>query len=940
MIVSYRIPARTRAEEVPSMRFRSLAAFSALAVVSALVPALTPTPARAQNVLISELCDPHLNYFTDRFLEIANVGSTPVDLTGWSLVAVGNGADIFTWNLSGTIAPGEALVAGDATTVDTFPVDFADEAWSTANSTWNGKVGDGARLLGPGAVLVDIVVATGTLFENSDLWRNPDVLAPNPTYTPAEWSVLSVELATQGTPGTHTTDAAPQGPIVTNPLTDPPLPVAADSVHVFADVADTVGTITSVDLFWGTSPDSITNVIAMSLQGGTTYRTDTPVPPQAQGTTVHYEVHAANDVPASTELGFLSYAIPYELSIASIQGMTTTSPYDGDVILTGGIATAAFGTSFVIQDGAGGWNGIWARSNAPVTVGDSLVVRGRVTESDPFGFSGNTLIDSALVVSAASGGSFPAASVITTTGLADEQYEGVLARINGAQCTDDNVTLGEWEITDGGGTGIVGDLADAIDPVLGTVYDVTGCVTITAGTPKLEPTGPADVVFVSDIFAPLLTNASALNDTTVLATFSEEVDPITSQLTANYTIAGLTVLAATHQPASPNQVKLTVTTMSTGLYTLHAEDVEDLYGNPVVGGQHDFNYAPPPPGYYATAEGLDGEALRAALHLIIDNHMSVPYADTWLSFYTTDDKPNGFVWDMYSDVPGGTPPYEYTFGIDQGGVGGSEGTGYNREHSWPQSWFNGLSPMDSDLFQLYPTDNYVNNQRGSWPYGEVDSPTWTSLNGSKVGPCSFPGYSGTAFEPIDAYKGDFARSYFYMTTRYYTEDASWSTSDMTDHADLLPWAVNLLLQWHAQDPVSEKEIDRNGAVYAIQGNRNPFIDRPEFAERMLSSAVAVLPPGVGAAATDFALSQNAPNPFGTQTVIVFSAPSATDAHLTIYDVSGRLVTELLNGRVDPGRHELRWGGRNTNGRPVAPGVYFYRVEAGPFRDTRRMVRLR
>ena len=150
-------------------------------------------------------------------------------------------------------------------------------------------------------------------------------------------------------------------------------------------------------------------------------------------------------------------------------------------------------------------------------------------------------------------------------------------------------------------------------------------------------------------------------------------------------------------------------------------------------------------------------------------------------------------------------------------MGGVEGTGYNREHSWPQAWFGGgIPPMESDLFQLYPTDNFVNNQRGSFPYGEVDSPTWTSLNGSKLGPCSYPGYSGTAFEPIDGYKGDFARSYFYMTTRYYLEDGAWPGSDMTDGADLLPWAVDMLLEWHVEDPVSgaAQEVRPHWAVTA------------------------------------------------------------------------------------------------------------------------------
>ena len=84
------------------------------------------------------------------------------------------------------------------------------------------------------------------------------------------------------------------------------------------------------------------------------------------------------------------------------------------------------------------------------------------------------------------------------------------------------------------------------------------------------------------------------------------------------------------------------------------------------------------------------------------------------------------------------------------------------------------------------------------------------------------------FEPIDAYKGDFARSYFYMTVRYYTEDGSWPGSDMTDGADLLPWAQDMLIEWHQSDPVSDKERERNQVIYGFQGNRNPFIDRPDF----------------------------------------------------------------------------------------------------------------
>lgn len=246
-----------------------------------------------------------------------------------------------------------------------------------------------------------------------------------------------------------------------------------------------------------------------------------------------------------------------------------------------------------------------------------------------------------------------------------------------------------------------------------------------------------------------------------------------------------------------------------------------------------FALAQIPTGYYDDAEGLEGLALRAALHDIIDDHHSISYSYIYDILDQTDQKPNGKVWDMYSDVPGGTPPYEYTFFEDECGNYSGEGSCYNREHSWPKSWFGGeVYPMNSDLFHIVPTDGYTNGQRSNYPYGEVGNASWTSLNGSKRGSCDFPGYSGTVFEPIDEYKGDFARGYFYMSTRYYGEDNGWPGSAAVDGADLKPWTINLLLQWHYNDPVSQKEIDRCNAVYNIQENRNPFIDRSEFVARI------------------------------------------------------------------------------------------------------------
>ena len=237
-----------------------------------------------------------------------------------------------------------------------------------------------------------------------------------------------------------------------------------------------------------------------------------------------------------------------------------------------------------------------------------------------------------------------------------------------------------------------------------------------------------------------------------------------------------------------------------------------------------------PAGYYNSANGKTGTELRQALHDIIDNHTTISYNQLWTAFWTTDNKGNNVVWDMYSD--GASYSYSYYSKTgDQCGNYDSEGDCYNREHSWPKSWFDGKesSIPGRDLHHIFPTDGYVNAQRSNHPFGEVNNPTWTSQNGSKLGPCSTSGYSGTVFEPIDEYKGDFARAYFYMSTRYYGEDSSWGSSGMTNKSEILPWAMTLLLSWSDNDPVSQKEIDRNEVVYGIQGNRNPFIDHPEYA---------------------------------------------------------------------------------------------------------------
>ncbi len=333
-----------------------------------------------------------------------------------------------------------------------------------------------------------------------------------------------------------------------------------------------------------------------------------------------------------------------------------------------------------------------------------------------------------------------------------------------------------------------------------------------------------------------------------------------------------------------------------------------------------------PAGYYDSANGLTGTALQQALHNIIDNHTSLTYTDLWTAFKTTDKKSDGSVWDMYSDKPSGTPAYTYTFVTDQCGTYSKEGDCYNREHSFPKSWFGGeVSPMYTDLFHLYPTDGYVNGKRSNYAFGEVSSSSWTSSNGSKLGPSSVSGFTGTVFEPIDEYKGDFARSYFYMATRYYGEDSSWPGSDMVDGAEPKAWALAMLLQWHRDDPVSQKETDRNNAVYALQHNRNPYIDYPLYVEMVwgtMSSSddlrATTLPMNIF------------PNPATEKITIELSEETHGERAIQLYDINGCLVKTITSEELSP----------VIDITSLTPGYYLIQVTSGSRRFVSRLAVVR
>lgn len=232
-------------------------------------------------------------------------------------------------------------------------------------------------------------------------------------------------------------------------------------------------------------------------------------------------------------------------------------------------------------------------------------------------------------------------------------------------------------------------------------------------------------------------------------------------------------------------------------------------------------YAGYPSGYYDSLSGKTGLQLMQAAKSVVSRHTVVSYGDnTWDAFRTTDVKEvNGREawWDMYSnDI-----------------VYVSEGhPGMNIEHSVANSWW-GKTKNDAykDLFHLNPSEADANNRKANYPLGEISgNPSWTNGVTSVGTPVSGQGGgSSRVYEPLDRYKGDFARAFMYVFTVYdnisWKENTAWMYST-TDPLMFKQWARDLLIKWNDNDPVDEKELNRQEAIYKIQKNRNPYIDLP------------------------------------------------------------------------------------------------------------------
>lgn len=287
----------------------------------------------------------------------------------------------------------------------------------------------------------------------------------------------------------------------------------------------------------------------------------------------------------------------------------------------------------------------------------------------------------------------------------------------------------------------------------------------------------------------------------------------------------------------------------------------------------------------------------------------------------TDSKPaetgGGFVIvDRYSsDIPSGLDSCNYRFVVDFCSVGGtaaSQCVCYVKEHTFASSWFNDQLPMRSDMHLLFPADNYTNNSKSNYPLGYVQTPSFTSYNGTKIGTSNTSlnnGFSAThVFEPIDAFKGDFARAYLYVVTRYQPLAATWTFGSANDvlagntYPSFDPWILQLCVKWHKLDPPSDFERKRNDSIFAIQGNRNPYIDYPNWVEKVFgvngNSTSCVASAVRNNKSIEFSVY---PNPVYDGILHINLGTTLTeDATIEVIDIVGRkLIIQKINSFTQP-----------------------------------------
>lgn len=544
--------------------------------------------ALAGGVFFSEYIEGSSN---NKALEIFNNTGGQVDLADVVINRYNNGgtSPSGSFGYSGILADGDVYVIANSS---------ADPAILGVSNTTDGSTyynGDDALELVYQGTTVDMIgiigedpgsnwpVGTGATSEHT-LVRKLAVCVGTTDWTvgASQWDVYPQN--TFDYLGSHTVDcAANQSPIVESVTVVPAAPVLPGELLTFTVTTDdNDGVVTGVDLSYGTDPMNLTTSIALDGDGFS-WTNLAPVVAPGLCEILYYEVVATDDDAATgAAIGSVEVECPaVALTIYEIQGQAASSPYEGSVVETSGVVTALAYNGFYLQDGFGAWNGIWVYAGSgntgAIATGDLVVV----SDVDVVEYNGLTELElgggSFSIVS--SGNALPAPVLLSTGAVNDEQYEGVLVRVENAFASA-TTGYGEYPLDDGSGITKVDDQINTTDGVIeeGECYDVTGPLNYSFGEYKIAASGPYSPWPCGVVEADELVHSFELgqaypnpfNPTTSI-NFSMDVTAEASLSVFNLLGQEVAVLAQGVMEAGQHQVTFDASALTSGMYLYRLE---------------------------------------------------------------------------------------------------------------------------------------------------------------------------------------------------------------------------------------------------------------------------------------------------------------------------------------------------------------------------------
>lgn len=325
--------------------------------------------------------------------------------------------------------------------------------------------------------------------------------------------------------------------------------------------------------------------------------------------------------------------------------------------------------------------------------------------------------------------------------------------------------------------------------------------------------------------------------------------------------------------------------------------------------------------YYDSVINLTGQNLYTGLRNLIDTNTNSSYtgAKTQL-FQNVDNNGNGTVTCVYTGK---------IYSINSSYNGGSDP---NTEHTYAQSWFTSSSESikKADIHHLFITTMTVNSSRGNLPLTNVanHSSGNTDVYFTNTPRQSYRGYSSNnvqVFEPADQFKGNIARALLYFNTRYSGQ------SLVRDGVDMLP----VLLLWHNADPPDNAERARNTAVFNYQGNRNPFIDHPEFVARIWGGTANE--DNIVLSIPELNITSVYPNPFKSSLSLSVQTKYSAPVSTTVYNLKGQRIYSSISA-LPAGENKLQWSGLDDSGKQTPAGMYIICVESEGKRATTKAIK--